>query len=64
VYDILSTSKRKVSAQDYQNQVLSNSQALYFTASSDLCETWVPLLEKAFARAHGDYGAIKDLYHG
>jgi hypothetical protein len=64
VYEILNTSKRKLSAQDYQNQVLSNSQALYFTASSDPQETWVPLLEKAFARSHGDYGAIKGLYHG
>lgn len=35
-----------------------NSDALFYGSSADPNETWVPLLEKAFAKAHGDYGAI------
>jgi Calpain family cysteine protease len=31
---------------------------LYYAQSADPNETWVPLMEKAFAKAHGDYGSI------
>ena len=36
----------------------TGSRALYFAQCSDPNETWLPLLEKAFAKAHGDYATI------
>lgn len=36
----------------------TGSQALYFAACREENETWLPLLEKAYAKAHGDYHAI------
>lgn len=35
------------------------SRALYFAKCRDPNATWLPLLEKAFAKAHGDYGSIQ-----
>lgn len=37
----------------------TGSKALYFAQCRDQNETWLPLLEKAYAKAHGDYGAIE-----
>lgn len=37
---------------------LRETDALYFASCADQNETWLPLLEKAFAKAHGDYDAI------
>jgi len=44
--------------EEYRKAFQSNSTALYYSSCADPNETWVPLLEKAFAKAHGDYGAI------
>jgi len=33
-------------------------EALYFARCRDSQDTWLPLIEKAFAKAHGDYGSL------
>lgn len=39
-------------------QLQRGGEALYFShCKSD--ETWVPLMEKAYAKAHGDYTAVR-----
>lgn len=53
VYD--STGKK---ARLYKKQKQNGSEALFFAKCDDANETWLPLLEKAFAKVHGDYGAL------
>ena len=42
----------------------TGSKALYFAQCSNENETWLPLLEKAFAKAHGDFSAIEGGFTG
>lgn len=42
----------------------TGSRALYFAQCSDENETWLPLLEKAYAKAHGDYAALETGFVG
>jgi hypothetical protein len=49
---------------EYKKRFQSGSKALYFAQCSDPNETWLPLLEKAFAKAHGDYLAVEGGFVG
>lgn len=42
----------------YRETYQTGSQSLFFAQCKDQNETWLPLLEKAFAKAHGDYAAL------
>lgn len=43
---------------EYRKVMQTGSKALYFAKCKDQNTTWLPLLEKAYAKAHGDYGAL------
>ena len=45
--------------EEYRKAYQTGSGALYFAQCSDHRETWLPLLEKAYAKAHLSYSAIK-----
>lgn len=47
-----------VSRRMFRETFQTNSDALYYASCAHPDETWVPLLEKAFAKAHGDFKAI------
>ncbi|PVH92682.1 cysteine proteinase, partial [Periconia macrospinosa] len=42
----------------YRERAQTGSKALYFAKCSEQNEMWLPLLEKAYAKVHGDYSAI------
>ncbi|KAK5942090.1 hypothetical protein PMZ80_006043 [Knufia obscura] len=44
--------------QSYNDLFQKGSKSLYFAQCRNENETWVPLLEKALAKAHGSYGAL------
>ena len=54
--DIYDATGRK--ARLHKKQKQSGSDALFFAKCEDQNETWLPLLEKAFAKVHGDYESI------
>ncbi|CAI5977297.1 unnamed protein product [Closterium sp. NIES-64] len=49
---------------DYVQAVQRGSNALHFAKCVDSNETWLPLLEKAYAKAHGDYSSIEGGFTG
>ena len=55
---------RQDAEEEYRKAYQSGSRALYFAQCSNENETWLPLLEKAFAKAHGDYRAIEGGFTG
>ncbi|RAR11821.1 cysteine proteinase [Stemphylium lycopersici] len=48
----------------YKKNYQTGSEALYFASCADENETWLPLLEKAYAKVHGDYDAIAGGWSG
>ncbi|KAL8365694.1 hypothetical protein RB595_004478 [Gaeumannomyces hyphopodioides] len=49
---------------DHRSRHQTGSEALYFASCEDKNETWLPLLEKAYAKIHGDYEAIEGGWSG
>lgn len=60
--DIYDPAGEKARKHRLQNQ--TGSEALYFGHCADPNETWLPLMEKAYAKAHGDYNAIAGGWSG
>ncbi|ETN39894.1 uncharacterized protein HMPREF1541_06120 [Cyphellophora europaea CBS 101466] len=56
--DIWEQIDRLNAEEEYRKTHQTGSRALYFAQCSDENETWLPLLEKAYAKAHGDYSVI------
>ncbi|KAI1866672.1 uncharacterized protein JN550_007525 [Neoarthrinium moseri] len=56
--------ERVESEEQYRKAYQSGSGSLYFAQCVHPDETWVPLLEKAYAKAHGDFAAIEGGFTG
>ena len=54
----------QLSQELYRKQQQTGSDALFYASCADQNETWVPLIEKAFAKAHGDYSAVNGGWPG
>ncbi|TVY16830.1 Calpain-A [Lachnellula arida] len=55
---LLEQTDREDVEKEYRKTYQTGSQALFFAHCKDQNETWLPLLEKAYAKAHGDYSAL------
>ncbi|KAI0128818.1 calpain family cysteine protease [Xylariales sp. AK1849] len=60
--DVYDSTGKKARLHRKRNQ--TGSEALYFARCEDPNETWLPILEKAYAKVHGDYEAISGGWPG
>ncbi|KAK1836112.1 cysteine proteinase [Podospora conica] len=51
-------------SREYKKRYQTGSEALYFARCDNANETWLPLLEKAYAKVHGDYESISGGFPG
>ncbi|KAJ9136936.1 Calpain-D [Pleurostoma richardsiae] len=56
--DLLQQIDREDVERVYRKTYQTGSKALFFAQCKDQNETWVPLIEKAYAKAHGDYACL------
>jgi len=56
--DLLQQIDREDVERVYRKTYQTGSKALFFAQNKNQNETWVPLIEKAYAKAHGDYASL------
>lgn len=56
--DLLNQLDRDNPEREYRKTYQTGSKALFFGQCKDQNETWVPLIEKAYAKAHGDFASL------
>ncbi|KAK3368666.1 hypothetical protein B0H63DRAFT_79367 [Podospora didyma] len=56
--DLLQQIDREDVERVYRKTYQTGSKSLFFAQNKNQNETWVPLIEKAYAKAHGDYASL------
>ncbi|KAI0527723.1 hypothetical protein F5B22DRAFT_640704 [Xylaria bambusicola] len=56
--DLMNQIDRESPEKDYRKTYQTGSKALFFGQCKNQSETWVALFEKAYAKAHGDFGSL------
>jgi hypothetical protein len=60
-YEQLATVEKELyhfDKEKYNSTARKGGESLYFSKSGKSGETWVPLVEKAYAKLHGDYASV------